>query len=604
MRDGKRHEGKMSEKANLAEAEVCGLPRTRQTLTGSQKPERRKEMLQSLHVKNLALMEETEVEFGRGLNILTGETGAGKSLLIGSVNLALGGKFDREMLRKGAESALVELAFASNDKRVREKLEELDLEQTEDGSVVISRKMQVGKNVYRVNGETVTAKQVKELAELLIDIHGQHEHQSLLNKKKHMEILDAYCGEKFLKAAEIVETAYQECRELNRALEEESMDEEAKAKEQALAEFELQEIEQAKLVPGEDQELEQRYKLMVNGKRITENLSESYQYTGSDFENGAGSALSRALRALRTVSGLDPRLEEMEGQLSEIDNLLADYNRDLSEYMADCEFDEEEYAEVEERLNLLNRLKEKYGNTIEDVIAYGQERQKQLDKLNDYETYMQQLAEQLAAARGRLEEACEKLSAIRKKNAAVLTKLLKDALVHLNFNTVEFEIALNRAKSITAKGYDDVEFLISTNPGESLKPLGQVASGGELSRVMLAIKTVLAGKDDIDTLIFDEIDTGISGRTAWRVSEQLDTVAHAHQVLCITHLPQIAAMADRHFVIEKSSTGDNTITDIRMLEEEESLGELARLLGSDSLTEAALSNAREMRLQAAAHKKS
>lgn len=561
-------------------------------------------MLQSLHVKNLALMEETEVEFGRGLNILTGETGAGKSLLIGSVNLALGGKFDREMLRKGAESALVELAFASSDKRVREKLEELELEPEEDGTVIISRKMQVGKNVYRVNGETVTAKQVKELAELLIDIHGQHEHQSLLNKKKHMEILDAYCGEEFQKAAEVVETAYQECRELNRALEEESLDEEAKAKEQALAEFELQEIEQAKLVPGEDQELEQRYKLMVNSKRITENLSESYQYTGSDFESGAGSALSRALRALQTVSGLDPRLEELEGQLSEIDNLLADYNRDLAEYMADCEFDEEEYSEVEERLNLLNRLKEKYGNTIEDVIAYGQERQKLLDKLNDYDAYMQQLSEQLAAAREKLEKACGKLSAIRKKNAAVLTKLLKDALVHLNFTTVEFEIAVNRAKSTTARGYDDVEFLISTNPGEGLKPLGQVASGGELSRVMLAIKTVLAGRDEIDTLIFDEIDTGISGRTAWRVSEQLDTVAHAHQVLCITHLPQIAAMADRHFVIEKSSTGDNTITDIRMLEEEESLGELARLLGSDSLTEAALSNAREMRLQAAAHKKS
>ncbi len=560
-------------------------------------------MLQSLHVKNLALMEETEVEFGRGLNILTGETGAGKSLLIGSVNLALGGKFDREMLRKGAESALVELVFASGDKRVREKLEELELEPEEDGSVVISRKMQVGKNVYRVNGETVTAKQVKELAELLIDIHGQHEHQSLLNKKKHMEILDAYCGEKFQKTAEAVETAYRECRELQKALEEEALDEEAKAKEQALAEFELQEIEQAKLVPGEDQELEQRYKLMVNSKRITENLSESYQYTGSDFEGAAGAALSRALRALRTVSGLDARLGELEGQLSEIDNLLADYNRDLAEYMADCEFDDEEYAEVEERLNLLNHLKEKYGNTIEDVIAYGQDRQKLLDKLNDYDAYMRQMEEQLAAANEKLEKACEKLSAIRKKNAAVLTKQLKDALVHLNFAAVEFEIALNRAKSITAKGYDDVEFLISTNPGEGLKPLGQVASGGELSRIMLAIKTVLAGRDDIDTLIFDEIDTGISGRTAWRVSEQLDTVAHAHQVLCITHLPQIAAMADRHFVIEKSSTQDNTITDIRLLEEEESLGELARLLGRDTLTEAALSNAREMRLQAAAHKK-
>lgn len=564
-------------------------------------PERRKKMLTSLHVKNLALMEETEVEFGRGLNILTGETGAGKSLLIGSVNLALGGKFERDMLRKGAESALVELVF-TGDERVKEKLTELELEQSEDGSVIISRKMSIGKNVYRINGETVTAKQVKELAELLIDIHGQHEHQSLLHRKKHMEILDAYCGAKFKKEAEAVESAYRECRDLERALEEEAMDEDAKEREQALAEFELQEIEQARLIPGEDEELEQRYRLMVNSKKIVENLSESYQYTGNDSENGAGGALSRALRSLRNVSGLDSRLEELEGQLSEIDNLLADYNRDLAEYMDDCEFDDEDYAAVEERLNQLNHLKEKYGGTIEAVIVYGEERQKLLDKLGDYDAYMQQLGDQLAAARARLEEACGRLSSIRGKNAAVLTRQLKEALVHLNFAAVEFEIAVERARTITAKGWDDVEFLISTNPGEGLKALSQVASGGELSRIMLAIKTVLAGRDDIDTLIFDEIDTGISGRTAWRVSEQLDTVARAHQVLCITHLPQIAAMADRHFVIEKSSTEDNTITDIRMLKEEESLGELARLLGSDTLTPAALSNAKEMRLQAAAHK--
>ncbi|MCR2048458.1 DNA repair protein RecN [Acetatifactor muris] len=560
-------------------------------------------MLQSLHVKNLALMEETEVEFGRGLNILTGETGAGKSLLIGSVNLALGGKFEKEMLRRGADSALVELVFTSEDERVRQKLLQLELEPEEDGTVIISRKMQTGKSVYRMNGETVTARQVKELAELLIDIHGQHEHQSLLNKKKHMEILDAYCGEACLQAAKAVEDAYRESRELRHSLEEESMDEETMAREQSLAEFELQEIEQAQLKPGEDEELEQRYRFMINGKKIMENLAESYQYTGSDFESGAGSALSRALRALGNVAGLDERLGELEGQLSEIDSLLADYNRDLAEYMSDCEFDDEAFSTVEERLNLVNRLKDKYGQSIEAVLAYGREKQEMLQKLSDYDDYMRQLEEKLAASEKRLEAACEVLSGIRRENAAVLTEKLKAALVHLNFLTVEFQIAVNRGSSVTAKGYDDVEFLISTNPGEGLKPLGQVASGGELSRVMLAIKTVLAGRDSIDTLIFDEIDAGISGRTAWRVSEQLDTVAHAHQVLCITHLPQIAAMADRHFVIEKSSSADNTITDIRVLEEEESLGELARLLGSDAMTEAALSNAREMRVQALGHKK-
>lgn len=560
-------------------------------------------MLQSLHVKNLALIKETEVEFGRGLNILTGETGAGKSLLIGSVTLALGGKFEKEMLRRGTESALVELVFTDTGEKVREKLAELGLEPEEDGTVIISRKLQAGKSVCRVNGETVTARQVKELAELLLDIHGQHEHQSLLLKKKHMEILDAYCGQELSEAAVQVEEAYRECREYRQKLQEETKDEEARAKEQALAEFEWQEIEKAKLVPGEDEELEQRYRLMTNSKKIMESLAESYQHTGSDFEGGAAGALSRALRSLRSVTAYDGRLEELEGQLSEIDSLLSDYNRDLAEYMAGCEFDGEDFAKVEERLNTLNRLKEKYKGTIEGVISYGEERRRRLERLSDYDAYLQQLQEKLALSEKRLAAACEGLSAIRQKNARILSKKLKEALVGLNFLTVEFEIEVRTGQPVTAKGYDDVEFMISTNPGESLKPLAQVASGGELSRVMLAIKTVLAGHDTIGTLIFDEIDAGISGRTAWKVSEQLDTVAHSTQVLCITHLPQIAAMADRHFVIEKSSTEDNTITDIKRLSEEEGMEELARLLGSDTLMDAALSNAREMRAQAVAHKK-
>lgn len=559
-------------------------------------------MLQSLHVKNLALMEETEVEFGSGLNILTGETGAGKSLLIGSVNLALGGKFEKEMLRKDAESALVELIFVESDPKVRELLLKMELEPQEDDTLIISRKMQVGKSTCRINGETVTAKQVKELAELLIDIHGQHEHQSLLHKKNHMEILDGYCGKEIIEAAAEVDQLYRQCRELRGELESETMDESAKAKEQALAEFEWQEIQQAKLVPGEDDELEQQYRLMVNGKRIMEGLTESYRYTGGDFESGAGGSLSRALRALRSVSMYDERLEELEGQLSEVDSLLSDYNRDLSEYMAGCEFDGEDFARVEERLNVLNHLKGKYGDSIQAVLRYGEERQQLLEKLTDYDAYMEKLKKKLEEAESHLLDACGRLSAIRAENAAVLGRQLKEALLQLNFLTVEFEIVVRRSQTVTARGYDDVEFMISTNPGENLMPLSQVASGGELSRVMLAIKTVLAGRDVIGTLIFDEIDAGISGRTAWKVAEQLNTVSRSTQVICITHLPQIAAMADKHFVIEKSSTEDNTITDIRSLGGEESLGEMARLLGSDTLTEAALSNAREMRSQALAKK--
>ncbi len=555
-------------------------------------------MLLSLHVKNLALIRETEVEFGRGLNILTGETGAGKSLLIGSINLALGGKFDRDMLRTGAESALVELVFDGDSPQVREKLAQMELEEPEDGAVIISRKMQTGKSVCKINGETVTAKQVKELAETLIDIHGQHEHQSLLNKRKLMEILDSYCGGEYETAAEAVAREYDRCRRIRKSLEEEAMDEETKARERSLSEFEYQEIREAELKEGEDEELEQRYRLMINSKRILESLAESLRLTGNDSEGGAGSALGRALRALRSVTSYDRKLAEMEEQLTEIDSLLADYNRDVAEYMTDCEFDGEDFAAVEGRLNLLNHLKGKYGRTIRDVIEYGEEKKRLLEKLEDYDAYMDKLTKELAEAEKELKEACKRLTKIRQKNGPVLQKQLKEALVQLNFLTVEFEIAVRPEQDITARGWDDVEFLISTNPGESLKPLSQVASGGELSRVMLAIKTVLAGRDDVDTLIFDEIDAGISGRTAWKVSGQLDVLAHSHQVICITHLPQIAAMADRHFCIEKSSSGDNTITDIRALEEEEGMQELARLLGGDELSQAAMSNAGEMRAQA------
>ena len=554
-------------------------------------------MLQSMHVKNLALIQETEVEFGEGLNILTGETGAGKSLLIGSVNLALGGKFEKELLRSGEDSGLVELVFDCEDEKTGQKMAQMELE-PEDDLIIITRKLTNGKSTCKINGETVTAKQVKELAEVLLDIHGQHEHQSLLHKKNHMTILDNYLGTAFEQAILPVEEGYKACQQLRRQIAEETMDEEAKNKERALAEFELREIEEAKLIPGEDEELESRYRRMINSKKIIENLSESYRFTGNDSESGAGSAFSRALRAIRSVTAYDERLAELEQQLSEVDNLLADYNRDVSEYMSDLEFDGEDFEQVEQRLNTINHLKGKYGDTIDAVIAYGEDRQALLEKLSDYDAYMEKLETQLKQCEAQLEKACEELSRLRQKGAGELAGKLKEALINLNFLTVEFDIAVRPGQPITALGYDDVEFLISTNPGESLKPLNQVASGGELSRVMLAIKTVNAGKDEIDTLIFDEIDTGISGRTAWKVAEQLSQVAKSHQVICITHLPQIAAMADRHFVIEKSSTDDNTITDIRVMNEQESLGELARLLGSDTLTEGALANAKEMREQA------
>lgn len=558
-------------------------------------------MLHSLHVKNLALIEETEVEFGKGLNILTGETGAGKSVLIGSVNLALGSKFDKEMLRKGADSALVELTFSCDEiPELVQKLEEMDIP-VEDDLITISRKLQTSRTVNKVNGETVNTKQLKEIAEYLIDIYGQHEHQSLLHKKKHLEILDAYAGEAAENAVKEVAALYKRACELRVLLEEESMDDTSKKREQALLEFERDEIENAHLTVGEDGILEAKYRRLVNSKKITEALSESYRYTGNDETDGAGNGLGRALRALSAVSEYDEQLEQLVEQLTQIEDLLSEYNRDVSAYLSDIEFDGEDFFGIEERLNEINHLKEKYGDSVEKILAAYEERVERLERLADYDAYISDLEKQLEEEENRLLSACGKLSKIRTESADRLKVVLKKSLENLNFLSVQFDIAV-KEKAVSANGYDDVEFLISTNPGEDIKPLAQVASGGELSRIMLAIKTVLASKDAIDTLIFDEIDTGISGKTAWKVSEQLNIVAGEHQVICITHLPQIAAMADQHFLIEKTADTGTTMTQIYPLTEEEQLKELARLLGGDDLTEAAIFNAREMRSRALAQK--
>ena len=556
-------------------------------------------MLISLHVKNLALIEESEVEFAPGLNILTGETGAGKSILLGSVNMALGAKADKEFIRHGADSALVELVFSNENEAIRNKLKEMDLP-CEDDVVVISRKIQPLRSISRINGESVSVKQLKEIAELLIDVHGQHEHQSLLNKKKHLEILDAYVGDDFSNELAEVKVLYQERNRINTEIAEQDMDDAGRNREAELLQFELQEIEQADLKIGEDEELESRYRRMVNSKKIGEAIGNCYLLTGGDAE-GASSLVGRAVREINTATVYDEALEGLSSQIMEIDSLLNDFNRELSNYMDDMEFDGADFAYVEERLNLINHLKDKYGKTLEDVLKYRDGLLVKIEKLNHYEAYMQKLQFRLQEVNAKLEQVCGQVSAKRRAQAKVLEETLKEALEELNFLSVEFIVNIQR-KEISADGYDDVEFMISTNPGESVKPLGMVASGGELSRIMLAIKTVLADKDEVDTLIFDEIDAGISGKTAWKVSEKLGKLGKAHQVICITHLPQIAAMADSHYVIEKQTDGNTTVTDIHHLNEQGVKEELARLLGADALSEAALSNAEELRMQASKYK--
>lgn len=550
-------------------------------------------MLQSLHVKNLALIDEIEVTFGEGLNILTGETGAGKSIIIGSINLALGAKADKDMIRTGAEYALVELVFTVEGQQLA-AIEELELP-VEDGQIILQRRILQSRNVCKVCGETVTARQLKQLGEILLDIHGQHEHQSLLKPAKQLEILDAYAGEALLSHKEKLRELYSRYRSAVDELEHSKVDEETRKREAALAEFECQEIEEAALVPGEDEEIEQLYRKLVNGQKIQDAVGLAHALCGYE-ENGVGSSVGRALKEMRSVAAYDTALQEFEQQLLDIDGLLNDYNRAVADYLSELEFDGELFDRTEKRLNLLNHLKTKYGNSIEDVLAYQAQAQHTLEKYRDYDAYRMELTKRADTLKEEALTVCAKISEIRRRSAVRLSKEMKKALVDLNFQEVAFEIQVTDLEDmIGSNGYDRAAFLISTNAGERLRELAQVASGGELSRIMLALKTVLADKDAIETLIFDEIDTGISGKTAWKVSEKMGILGRGHQLICITHLPQIAAMADQHFCIEKKVEDKRSVTDIRKLAEEESVMELARMLGSDSITENVMNNAREMK---------
>lgn len=550
-------------------------------------------MLQSVYVKNLALIKEIEVEFEDGLNILTGETGAGKTILLGSINLALGGRYSRDIIRKGADAAVVELVFHVENKRVLAKLQEMDI-YPEDGTLIFSRRMMDGRSSCRINGRTATMGTLREAAGTLIDIHGQHEHQSLLDRKNYLGFVDAFSGASIQDAKESVASLYQTYRQCKAQLTQAGMDEAQRAKELSFLRFEAEEIRGADLKDGEDEELERQYRKMVNGKKIAEAARDVWRFTSGDGMS-ASENLSRAIRALSEIQDLDEDAGALYGQLTEVDSLLSDFNRELADYREDCEFSEADFTETENRLNEINRLKAKYGRTLDAVMQYCKEQEEKISRLEDYENYAAGLKRDYEKAREDLLSWCRKLSGKRKEQAKILEKAVTDGLKDLNFPDVRFEICFQESQDFTPDGLDDVEFMVSLNPGQPLRPLAHVASGGELSRIMLAIKTVMADRDETETLIFDEIDAGISGRTAQKVSEKMAVIGKRRQVICITHLAQIAAMADHHFLIEKKIENKETATGIRLLEEKESVQELARILGGAKITDAVLKNAVEMK---------
>ena len=539
-------------------------------------------MLLELHVRNLALIERADVEFGEGLNILTGETGSGKSIFMGSVNMALGGKVPRDMVRKGAEYAYIELIFSVDE----EILRQMGVTPDEDGILIISRKIMPSRSVSRINDETVTLGRLREITGLLLDIHGQHEHQSLLYRSKHLEILDCFAGVEKMKK-QLAEEYRRYCS-LEEAAAGFRTDEETRRREADFLRFEVDEIEDAALKPGEEEELSRAYRRFMGSRKIVEALSAAYAaVTAVD--------VGEARKGVERAAEYEEALEKLKDQLFDAEAILNDVAHEITSYLDNMVFDEEEFRRVESRLDLIHGLEAKYGSGTEAVLRALQEKKERLNELENYDGLKQKAEQELEESRERLDLLCEKLSERRKQAASGLAEKIRRSLLDLNFLDVEFEISFRKLDKYTAHGFDEVEFLISTNPGESVKPLGMVASGGELSRIMLAIKTVLADTDDVPTLIFDEIDTGISGRTAQKVSEKLAVISGSRQVICITHLPQIAAMADYHFEMAKEPKEAKTVTTIRRLDGRQQIVELARLLGGAEITDAVLQNAGAMK---------
>ena len=551
-------------------------------------------MLLELNVKDIALVRKASVAFGSGVNILTGETGTGKSVIIDSAMLALGAKSHTDIIRQGAEYAYVELVFDVDEER-RGKLRELNIDTDEDGTLIVSRKLMPGKSISRINDETVTLTALKKVAELLIDVYGQHEYYTLTDRSKHLEILDEYAGAGISGLLSDNAAAFAEYKAAEREASLYNLDEKERARQIDLLSFEIDEIDNAKLLPGEEEELSQRAKKLNNARKIIESVNEACGIL-SDCDTG------RAVSSLEYALRYDDELKSAYDELIDVQSVLNSCVTDLRAYADDLDVDDAELEETEARLDLIRRLELKYGQTIEDILSYRKQQELELNKMREYDDNKAAAEQRLENASDRLNKTCKALSTERRKCAKELSLAIEKELKDLGFEKPKMDMEF-REKAAAADGYDEVCFMSALNPGESMKPLSDVASGGELSRVMLAVKTILAKTDDTPTLVFDEIDTGISGRTAQKVAEKLDLIGMRHQVICVSHLPQIAAMADTHFVISKTEQDGRNITDITKLNEQGAVDELARLLGGEKITKAVSDNAAELKKLAKEGKK-
>ncbi len=553
-------------------------------------------MLLNMHIKNIVLIDDLDINFDDGLNILTGETGAGKSIIIGSLGIGTGGKFHKELLRNQEQDGLVELVFSVEGREdISRSLTDMGII-CDDDEVLISRRLCAnGRTINRINDDNVTVSKLRSVSELLIDLHAQHEQQTLLKADRHLAILDRFGGDELLTRKARVQDLYQEYMKLRREYEDSSMDEADRNRQMDFLDYQIKEIKAANPVVGEDVELEQTYKRIVNSKEILQVADEIYKITGYDNVSSAAEQISHALQQMGRLTELDGNLMDSYNILQDIDGMLNDFNRELSGYMEEVEFDGNALSEIEDRLNLVNSLKAKYGNSIELILHTCEEYEEEYNKLISYEQYIDELSKKINSIEEELNAASKELSDLRKKTAKHMCELIRQSLGELNFMSTEFEMKFNKKDTYSANGFDEACFMISTNIGEPMRPLYEVASGGELSRVMLAIKSSLAYEDDTPSLVFDEIDVGISGRTAQSVAKKMSVISRKHQVICITHLPQIASMADSHYIIEKNVENNKTNTSIRKLSKDEEIGEIARLLGGEEITKTTITSAEEMK---------
>ncbi|MDR7856153.1 DNA repair protein RecN [Tissierella sp.] len=555
-------------------------------------------MLIELNIKNFAIIENLKVNFTEGLNIITGETGAGKSILIEAIGIILGSRSNRELIQSGYEKAYLEGIFYIEDaKSIMPLLKEYSIELDDDNILIINKEIYLnGPSLSKINGKTITLNMLKDITKKLVDIFGQHEHQSLLDSSNHQIIIDSFGDSELFKLKSSIKSDYEDLMKDKRLLKNLNIDTKDREREMDILRFHIEEIDDARLTEEDEIDIENEYKKLSNVNSISQYITESLSYVSNEDFGSSNiiDLVDKSTSLINNAKKFDENLLDIHSRFESMAYELRDLNRDLLNYLDSIEIDEERLNFLNDRINLVHKLKKKYGDTIIKINNFRDEAEYKLNELVNFETQIENVNRRISKLEERLSVNSESLSSRRKEISKNIEKNLKSELMDLNMPHVDFKVNFERNMEFTVEGKDKIEFLISTNYGEDLKPLSKIVSGGEISRIMLAFKSILAFFDQIPTMIFDEIDTGISGRTAQIVGEKIQQISQGHQVICISHLPQIAALADSHYVINKVITSDRTKTIVTRLSDKDRVAELARLLGGVNLTDTTLRHASEM----------